>query len=80
MFLFGGKVKMRENLNIDTYRKKRRRKNFYKYCMYAIIAVLVLSFFALVWNFFINQRKSNSKFQIAISKWETDRLFVEEYK
>lgn len=61
---------MRENLNIDTYRKKRRRKNFYKYCKYAIIAVLVLSFFALIWNFFINQRmcsQDTSNFPISLS-------------
>ncbi|WP_143405049.1 hypothetical protein [Eubacterium uniforme] len=31
-------------------------------------------------DFFINQRKSNSKFQVAIGKWEADRSFVEEYK
>ena len=31
-------------------------------------------------DFFINQRQSNSKYQIAISKWELDREFVENYK
>ena len=31
-------------------------------------------------DFFINQRKSSSKMGIAISKWEADREFVENYK
>lgn len=31
-------------------------------------------------DFFISQRSSMSKMEIAISKWETDREFVENYK
>ena len=31
-------------------------------------------------DFFISQRQSNSKYGIAISKWEDDREFVEEYR
>lgn len=31
-------------------------------------------------DFFISQRKTQSKFQIAISKWEDDREFVENYR
>lgn len=31
-------------------------------------------------DFFISQRQYQSKFEIAVSKWETDREFVQEYK
>ena len=31
-------------------------------------------------DFFISQRESQSKYQIAISKWEMDREFVEGYR
>lgn len=31
-------------------------------------------------DFFISQRQYQSKFELAVSKWETDREFVEEYK
>ena len=31
-------------------------------------------------DFFIRQRSSDSRMEIAISKWETDREFVEEYR
>ena len=32
------------------------------------------------WTFFINQRSSQARMELAISKWETDREFVENYK
>ena len=31
-------------------------------------------------DFFINQRSSQARMELAISKWETDREFVENYK
>ena len=31
-------------------------------------------------DFFISQRSSNSRMEVAISKWEADREFVENYK
>ncbi len=31
-------------------------------------------------DFFINQRQTQPKYQIAIGKWELDRTFVETYK
>lgn len=31
-------------------------------------------------DFFISQRSSNSRMDVAISKWEADRDFVENYK
>ena len=31
-------------------------------------------------DFFINQRKYQSRFELAISKWEADREFVQEYR
>ena len=31
-------------------------------------------------DFFISQKKSNPKFEKAISKWQDDREFVAEYK
>lgn len=31
-------------------------------------------------DFFISQRNSNSRMEVAISKWEADREFVENYK
>lgn len=31
-------------------------------------------------NFFINQRKNQDRFKVAISKWEADREFVENYR
>lgn len=31
-------------------------------------------------DFFINQRKHQSKFEKAIAKWEADKEFIEEYK
>ena len=61
---------MRENLNIDVYRKRRRRKNFYKYFKYAIVVVLTLTFFALIWNFFIIQKMCShdtSNYPISLS-------------
>lgn len=61
---------MRENLSIDTYRKKRRRKIFYKYLKYAVVVVLALVFFVLIWHFFINQKmcsQDTSNFPISLS-------------
>ena len=31
-------------------------------------------------DFFINQRQYQSKFELAVSKWEMDRDFVQEYR
>ena len=31
-------------------------------------------------DFFISQRQTQSKYQVAISKWEADREFVENYR
>ena len=31
-------------------------------------------------DFFINQRQYQSKFELAVSKWEADREFVENYR
>ena len=31
-------------------------------------------------DFFISQRQYQSKFELAVSKWEADREFVQEYK
>ena len=31
-------------------------------------------------NFFINQRKNDNKFRIAIDKWKRDREFISEYR
>lgn len=61
---------MNKNLNIDVYRKKRRKKNFYKYLKYFIVVFLALVFLTLVWNFFINQRicsQDTSNFPVLLS-------------
>lgn len=61
---------MNKNLNIDTYRKKRRKKNFYKHLKYFIVIFLVLGFLTLIWNFFINQRiysQDTSNFPVSLS-------------
>lgn len=31
-------------------------------------------------DFFISQRSSNSRMEVAISKWEADREFIENYR